>query len=178
MNAEAAAEQRVRDEASRREREQLEALQAADRAKREAEERRKAEIAAEEQRQRDEHAARLAEARQKAQRRRASGRLCIGWGVVSFGAMGGFLGIGAAQNGRIQAGGLKTSADIQSAAALGKDMNVTAGVFGAVGGALVATGVPLLAVSRDPKDSDVASAPSPSTVITFGPGGLSARGSF
>ncbi len=176
--AEAAAAKAAQEAAERAEREKREAAERAERERIEAEERRKAAVAAEEEARRQEREARIAAARRKAADNRADGRLCVGWGIVSLAGMGVFLGVGAAENGRIQSGGFKTADDISHAATVGKAMNVMAGIFGVAGGALVAVGIPVIAVNHPPRESAIAGPATPHAEITAGPGGLGARGSF
>jgi hypothetical protein len=147
----------------------------AERERGEAERRR---IAEEEQRRR-EHEARVAEARASARSKRDAGKVTLGFGVTAVAVSGVFIGLGAQENAIIRRGGFASASDIQSEASQGKAFNITAAVCGAVGGALVAIGIPVIAVNRDPNEADIARrAPAPRLAITVDAAGGGLRGAF
>jgi hypothetical protein len=149
---EAAAAQVLADESARRQREQEET----DRQERAAREAKKKEE--------DEKAA-----SSRATRRTIGAGLMIGggaFGVVSVVAMG----LGGAQNSKIQGGGFSTGKDITDAASQGRTYNGLAIGTGVVAICAEAVGVPLWFVNREPQ--------SPAPTVSLGPGRIAIQGRF
>lgn len=105
--------------------------------------------------------ARYEDARSAAAGRRTAGYIVTGVGVGLGGLAGLFAYLGSQQNKNIQGGGFATSKDITDAQSRGSTYNTMSWIFGGIGVAFAAVGVPLIVFNPDPQRTSVGIAAAP-----------------